>query len=105
VSRIDVSGNTMTGRTRWRDLGRPEAALVGAHYVGWSESHFPNHPYRVLDTRAARWLFAGTNLHSGSRLGRAGPDSRDQEDWGLTQYPLLTRGTSVEKRVAGIEPA
>jgi hypothetical protein len=70
--RVDVSGNTMTGRTRWRDLGRPEAALVGAEYAGWNESHFPNRPYRVRDTRAARWLFAGTGLHYGSRFGDYG---------------------------------
>jgi N,N-dimethylformamidase beta subunit-like, C-terminal len=70
--RVEVSGNTMRGRTRWRDLGRPEAALVGAEYVGWNESRFPNHPYRILDTRAARWLFAGTGLHYGSRLGHYG---------------------------------
>jgi hypothetical protein len=70
--RVEVSGNTMTGRTQWRGLGRPEAALVGAQYVGWNESRFPNRPYRVVDTRAARWLFAGTGLHYGSRLGHYG---------------------------------
>jgi hypothetical protein len=70
--RVEVSGDTMTGRSRWRDLGRPEAALIGAGYAGWNESRFPNHPYRVLDTRAARWLFAGTGLHYGSRLGHYG---------------------------------
>jgi hypothetical protein len=77
--KVDVSDNTMTGRTRWRDLARPEAALVGAQYVGWNESRFPNHPYDVLTTRAARWLFAGTGLHAGSRLGHYGVEI-DQRD-------------------------
>jgi hypothetical protein len=66
-------------RADLRDLGRPEAALVGAQYVGWDESRFPNHPYRVLNTRHARWLFAGTGLHHGSRLGQYGIEI-DQRD-------------------------
>ena len=77
--KVEVSKNTMSGRTRWLDLGRPEAALIGAQYVGWDESRFPNHPYRVVNTRAARWLFAGTGLRPGSRLGRYGIEI-DQRD-------------------------
>jgi hypothetical protein len=64
--------NRIVGRTRWRSLGRPEAALVGAQYAGWNEAHFPNRTYRVTDAQAARWLFAGTNLHDGSRFGHYG---------------------------------
>jgi hypothetical protein len=70
--RVVVHGDTMVGRTRWRDLERPEAALVGSQYVGWNESKYPNRPYRIVNTAAAPWLFAGTNLHVGSRLGRYG---------------------------------
>jgi N,N-dimethylformamidase beta subunit-like, C-terminal len=70
--KVTVSGNTMVGRTKWRTLGRPEAALVGAQYVGWDEARYPNHPYRVVNAQAARWLFAGTGLHDGSRFGRYG---------------------------------
>jgi len=70
--KVHVKGNTMIGRTRWRDQGRPEAALVGAQYVGWNEARYANHPYRVVDAQAARWLFAGTGLHDGSRFGLYG---------------------------------
>ena len=70
--RVNVAGNTMTGRTPWRDLGRPEAALVGAQYAGWDEGHYPNRPYRITDTAAAPWLFAGTHLHDGSSVGNYG---------------------------------
>jgi len=70
--RVNVSGNTMTGRTPWRDLGRPEAALVGAQYAGWDEGHYPNRPYRITDTAAAPWLFKGTHLHDGSSVGNYG---------------------------------
>lgn len=70
--KVTVSGNTMTGRTRWRDLGRPEAALVGSQYAGWDEGKYPNRPYRITDTAAAPWLFAGTGLHDGSAVGTYG---------------------------------
>jgi hypothetical protein len=71
--------NRIVGRTRWRSLGRPEASLVGAEYAGWNEDRFPNRAYRVTDTQAAPWLFAGTQLRDGSRFGRFGIeiDSRD----------------------------
>ncbi len=70
--RVRVSGDTMTGRTRWRDLGRPEAGLVGAQYAGWDEGKYPNRPYRIVNTAAAPWLFEGTGLHDGSRVGNYG---------------------------------
>ncbi len=78
--KVDVHGNTMTGRTRWRDVGRPEAALVGAQYVGWDESRYPNHPYQVVNTKAAPWLFAGTNLRNGSRFGNYGIEIDEPND-------------------------
>jgi hypothetical protein len=64
--------NRIVGRTRWRSLGRPEAALVGGQYAGWNEARFPNRAYRVTDTHAAPWLFAGTNLRDGSHFGHYG---------------------------------
>jgi hypothetical protein len=70
--RVKVSGDTMTGRTRWRDLGRPEAALIGAQYAGWDEGKYPNRPYRIVNTAAAPWLFTGTGLHDGSAVGNYG---------------------------------
>jgi hypothetical protein len=70
--RVKVSGNTMTGRTPWRNLGRPEAQLVGAQYAGWDEGDYPNNPYHVTDTAAAPWLFEGTGLHDGSTFGKYG---------------------------------
>ena len=70
--KVNVSGNTMTGRTRWRDLGRPEAALVGSQYAGWDEGKYPNRPFRITNTAAAPWLFVGTHLHDGSKVGNYG---------------------------------
>jgi hypothetical protein len=70
--KVKVAGNTMTGRTPWRDLGRPEAALIGAQYAGWDEGNYPNRPYRITNTESAPWLFEGTHLHDGSSVGNYG---------------------------------
>jgi hypothetical protein len=66
---VDVVGPDMTLVGRWRDLGRPEAALVGAQYVDWNHGVYPNEPYRVA-AGAARlpWLLAGTRLRSGALI-------------------------------------
>jgi N,N-dimethylformamidase beta subunit-like, C-terminal len=78
--KVDVHGDTMTGRTRWRDIGRPEAALVGAQYVGWDEDRYTNHPYRVVNAEAAPWLFAGTQLRDGSSFGNYGIEIDEPND-------------------------
>jgi hypothetical protein len=70
--RVSRDGQAIVGRTRWRDLGRPEAALVGAEYVGWDERRFPNLPYRVQSVRDAPWLWRGSGLHYASRFGHYG---------------------------------
>ncbi len=70
--KVEVHGNTMTGRSRWRDLGKPEASLIGAQYVGWNEANYPNRPYHVIDRQAAPWLFKGTGLQNGATFGRYG---------------------------------
>ncbi|HEY1565064.1 MAG TPA: N,N-dimethylformamidase beta subunit family domain-containing protein [Gaiellaceae bacterium] len=77
---VEVHGDTMVGRTRWRDIGRPEAALIGAQYVGWDEDRYTNHPYHVVNTGAAPWLFAGTSLHVGSRFGNYGIEIDEPND-------------------------
>jgi hypothetical protein len=70
--KVIKQGNTMDGRWRWRDLGRPEAALVGAQYVGWNEERYANRPFHVIGVGKAPWLFAGTGLRNGSTFGTYG---------------------------------
>jgi len=70
--RVRIHGDTMVGRTRWRDLGKPEASLIGAQYVGWNESNWPNRPYHVINREAAPWLFKGTGLQNGATFGNYG---------------------------------
>lgn len=59
----------MNGRWRWRDLGRPEAALVGAQYFDWNHGRYPNRPFTVTGTAQAPWLFHETGLSDGAGFG------------------------------------
>ena len=70
--RVARSGATLTRAGRWRDLGRPEAALVGAQYVGWYENQYANAPYVVTGSSEAPWLFAGTDLRDDAAFGGFG---------------------------------
>jgi hypothetical protein len=67
--KVVKNGETMEGRWRWRDLGRPEAALVGEQYIDWNHGEYPNRPFTVTDTSGARWLFTRTGLTDGARFG------------------------------------
>jgi N,N-dimethylformamidase beta subunit-like, C-terminal len=62
-------GGRMDGRWRWRDVGRPEASLVGEQYVDWNHDRYSNRPFRVTGSRLAPWLFRGTGLGDGSIFG------------------------------------
>jgi hypothetical protein len=67
--RVVKRGDGMTRSGRWRDLGRPEAALVGVQFISEVGGHAP---YTLRRAPAARWIFAGTGLGPGSRFGRFG---------------------------------
>ncbi len=62
-------GDEMDGRWRWRDVGRPEAALVGAQYVDWNHNEYRNRPFTTTGVAQAPWLFAGTGLRNGDTFG------------------------------------
>jgi hypothetical protein len=64
--------NDMDGRWRWRDLGRPEAELVGAQYVDWNHDRYPNQPFLITGVGNAPWLFRGTGFRDGDRFGKYG---------------------------------
>jgi hypothetical protein len=69
--RVARRGNTLTRIERWRNLGRPEAGLVGAQYRGNDRGQRKG-PWIVRDPATAPWLFAGTGLTEGSRFGSGG---------------------------------
>jgi hypothetical protein len=67
--RVVRTGTVLHRVGRWRDIGRPEAALVGVQYLDWNHGEFGNSAYVV---RTAGWPFAGSGLHPGSRFGTYG---------------------------------
>jgi hypothetical protein len=80
---------------RWRDLGRPEAALAGAQYVDWNHGRYPNKPFVVTGIATAPWLFGGTGLRAGDRFGVYGIEV----DARASGSPA---GTQVLARIPGI---
>jgi hypothetical protein len=56
---------------KWRTLGRPEAGLVGVQWVGGNLGTVQA-PFVVRGAAAQPWVFAGTGLGNGSKLGRYG---------------------------------
>jgi len=70
--RVDRHGDTITRIGRWRDLGRPEAALIGVEYFAWNQGLFRSRPYTVVGAVRAPWLFVGTGLRNGDSFGHFG---------------------------------
>jgi hypothetical protein len=85
----------MDGRWRWRDLGRPEAALVGAQYVDWNHNEYPNRPFIATAVQQAPWLFSGTGLHNGETAGFYGIEVG-------AQTTSATQGSRVLAHMPGI---
>jgi len=69
--KVDVGGSAMHRNARWRELGRPEAALVGAQYAGSKTGDAA--PYIVGDSAAA-WAFDGTGLATSDLFSYAGAE-------------------------------
>ncbi|HEY5335864.1 MAG TPA: N,N-dimethylformamidase beta subunit family domain-containing protein, partial [Mycobacteriales bacterium] len=69
--RVERRGDTLALVGLWRDLGRPEAALLGTEYRASDRGTHQN-PFVVTPAGAASWAFAGTGLAAGSSFGRFG---------------------------------
>jgi N,N-dimethylformamidase beta subunit-like, C-terminal len=68
--RVARNGGVIEKTGRWRNLGRPEASLLGAQYIAYQRT--PRRPWVARRTPAARWFLRGTGLRPGSRFGRGG---------------------------------
>jgi hypothetical protein len=64
-------GSTIERTAQWRELGRPEARLLGVQYRA-NDRGTHRGPFIVRATRAGRWIFAGTCLGPGSTFGSFG---------------------------------
>jgi hypothetical protein len=61
-------GQRLTRVAQWRNLGRPEASLVGVQYVA---SDYGGRQAGFV-VNGSSWPFAGTGLSAGDRFGRYG---------------------------------
>ena len=65
---VEKQGNELQRMKLWRDSGRPEAALLGVQYRA-NDNGSRQGSYYVIDAAATPWLWTGTGLSNGSRLG------------------------------------
>jgi len=63
--RVNREGGRLRRVAKWRDLGRPEAALIGVQYRANDEGQRKG-AFVIRDTADAAWLFDGTGLVDGS---------------------------------------
>jgi hypothetical protein len=70
--RAERRGATLRRTRPWRQLGQPEAALVGVQVT--ATGHGAGKPYVVQGASAEPWAFAGTGLADGSTFGRFGTE-------------------------------
>jgi len=68
---IVIRKGLMIRTARFRDLGRPQAGLIGVEYIG-TDGGLHHGPWRVRRAEAAPWLFKGTRLKDGSALSSGG---------------------------------
>jgi hypothetical protein len=66
--RVIRDGNLIVKTKQWRDLGRPEAALLGVQYRGNDDGSHRGR-WVLRKARASRWIFARTRLHAGDLWG------------------------------------
>jgi hypothetical protein len=69
--RVDRVGERLVRRGLWRDMGRPEARIVGVQYVA-SNRGARQAGYVISGAEAAPWAFDGTGLKNGDVFGRYG---------------------------------
>ena len=86
-------GQLMTKVQLWRQLGRPEAALVGVQYVA-SDCGARQGGYVVRAAARAPWVFAGTGLSDGDTFGRL----RDRDRRPHRRLAARHAGSSLRSR-------
>jgi hypothetical protein len=69
--RVDKRGNGIWRIKKWRELGRPEAALIGVQYIGNDEGEHRG-AWLVRSAGASSWIFDGIGVTTGSRFSNGG---------------------------------
>ena len=66
--KVERSGSTIRRIAQWRNVGRPEARVLGIQYRANDDGRRQG-PFIVTDRDATPWLFEGTGLENGDLLG------------------------------------
>jgi hypothetical protein len=66
--KVTKQGQVLERIAEWRDLGRPEAALIGTQYRANDDGE-TQADFIVANMTSAPWLWNGTGLTTGSRFG------------------------------------
>ena len=69
--RIDLKNGVMTRIAKWRELDRPEAALLGVQYIG-NDMGEHRGAWLLRKAPATGWLFASTGSDAGKPFSNAG---------------------------------
>jgi hypothetical protein len=69
--KVARSGDTLTRVARWRDIGRPEAALIGVQFLK-NDNGVHQAPWIVRNTTRWPWLFGDTGVRVGDTFGHGG---------------------------------
>jgi hypothetical protein len=69
--RIDLKHGVMTRIAKWRELDRPEAALLGVQYIG-NDMGEHRGAWQLRKAPATAWLFAMTGTGAGKPFSNAG---------------------------------
>ncbi len=96
--RVDRDGDAISRIRQWRDLGRPESALLGVQYRANDDGR-ARQPFTVLGVELAPWLFEGTGLRNGDLLGKVVGGYGIEIDATTASSP---EGTVVLARIEGL---
>jgi hypothetical protein len=86
--RVVRRGGTIVKTKQWRDLGRPEAALLGVQYRG-NDGGKRRAPWTLRRAPATRWVFAGTGLGPGDQFGDGGIEMDQTNESSPLQVQVL----------------
>ncbi len=92
--RVDRRAGSLTRVAQWRNLGRPEASLIGVQYIGNDEGEARG-PWIVRQNRHSAWLFAGTGRTVGTRFSNGGIEID-------ALAPSSPRGTAVVAQISDL---
>jgi hypothetical protein len=66
---VRLEGRTLRRTRLWRDIGRPESAVLGVQYRANDDGR-RQQPFVVRSASTAPWLWAGTGLGDGATFGQ-----------------------------------